>query len=125
MAIPCPLSRPALLRISERERCPKIIAKIDKGNAKRKTPQARLAMAVVSGGIPVAVAAATGADTSFPQTLQNLSPAATLFPQPEQNKRLTSESRRCKLMSRRIFYRTVLLPRRRVNSLDGFSPGLP
>src|SRR5712675_1773967 len=105
MARPSPLSRPALLRISERERCPKIIARIDRGNAKRKTPQAKLAMAfpLVTGGVPGTVAVVTGAEISLPQTLQNFSPAATSFPQPGQNNRLTSGSRRCKLLIRRIF----------------------
>src|SRR5258708_40304197 len=109
MARPSPLSRPALLRISERERCPKIIARIDKGNAKRKTPQAKLAMAfpLVSGGVPGTGAAVTGAEISLPQTLQNFSPAATSFPEPEQNKRLTSESLRVKLMIRRTFQKST------------------
>src|SRR6267378_4915866 len=94
MAIPSPLSRPALLRISERERCPKMIARIDMGNTKRKSPQIRLTIAfpLVSGGAASAEFFTTGAvvadaGTSFPQTLQNFSPAATLFPQPEQNTR--------------------------------------
>ncbi|MFZ0773064.1 MAG: hypothetical protein WCA49_17920 [Candidatus Sulfotelmatobacter sp.] len=71
-----------------------MIAKIDNGNAKRKRPQMRLAIAlplVCAGKIappeggPSKGAVAEPAETSFPHTLQNFSPTATLFPQPEQN----------------------------------------
>jgi len=69
-------------------------ARIDNGNANRKRPQAKLAIAlplvcagniVPSAGGPNAGAGAEAAETSFPQTAQNLSPTDTLFPQPEQN----------------------------------------
>ena len=69
-------------------------ARIDSGNANRKRPQTKLAIAlplvcagkiVPSAGGPNAGAGAEAAETSFPQTAQNLSPTGTLFPQPEQN----------------------------------------
>src|SRR5579863_442810 len=88
MARPSPLRRPALRRISERERCPRTTATIEIGKKKMKRPQIRLAMALplVSTGTPGAATAAGGAvasepAASFPQTRQNLSPAATSFPQ--------------------------------------------
>src|ERR1700693_5110572 len=92
--MPSPLRRPELLRISETERCPNMTARIDNGNANRKRPQTKLAIAlplvcagkiVPSAGGPNAGAGAEAAETSFPQTAQNLSPTDTLFPQPEQN----------------------------------------
>src|SRR5580700_1306507 len=87
MATPSPLSRPALLRISERDRCPKMMATIDKGNANRKRPQTKLTIAfpLVCACTPTAGVVADSAATSLPQTPQNLSPAETSFPQPAQN----------------------------------------
>jgi hypothetical protein len=82
------------LRISETERCPNIIARIDNGNANRKRPQTKLAIALplVCAGktVPSAAGPSTGASvefkaTSFPHTLQNFSPTPTVLPQPEQN----------------------------------------
>ncbi|MGB8919016.1 MAG: hypothetical protein WCC89_19345, partial [Candidatus Sulfotelmatobacter sp.] len=71
-----------------------MIARIDMGNAKRKTPQARLAIALplvcggpagTATGAPPNAVVAGAADASLPQILQNRSPTATLFPHPEQN----------------------------------------
>ncbi|HKN17350.1 MAG TPA: hypothetical protein VJX47_10425 [Candidatus Sulfotelmatobacter sp.] len=72
-----------------------MIAKIDNGNANKKRPQKRLAIAMLlvcagkivpSAGSPTAGGDAETAETSLPHTLQNLSPTGTLFPQAEQNK---------------------------------------
>src|SRR5437879_12278758 len=45
-AIPPPLRRPWLFRISEREMCPRMIAAIAEGMRKEKKPRIKLAMAV-------------------------------------------------------------------------------
>src|SRR5580700_2698902 len=114
MAIPSPLSRPALLRISEREMCPKIIARIDIGNANRKSPQTRLTIALplvsagaVKAGVSATGVVAAGGGASFPHTRQNFSPAATLFPQPEQNTSETSLPRRTANFDYRNLDRTL------------------
>jgi hypothetical protein len=71
-----------------------MIARIDIGNVNRKRPQMKLAIALPlvcagkiapSAGGPSAGAVAEPVETSFPHTLQNLSPTNTLFPQPKQN----------------------------------------
>jgi hypothetical protein len=79
------------LRISDKERCPKTTATIEIGKKKKNSPQIRLTMAfpLVSGGPTAtgeAIAGGTGppSETTLPQTRQNLSSAAMLFPQPAQ-----------------------------------------
>src|SRR6266850_6369654 len=95
MAMPWPLSLPALFLISERDRCPKIIATMESGRNKKKSPDTKLTIAfpLVSAGAaevgPPSPGEETDAgvldDTLRPQTRQNCSPAATLFPQAAQN----------------------------------------
>src|SRR5271163_2562580 len=131
--MPSPLSRPALLRMSERDRCPNMIARIDNGNANRKSPQTKLAIAfpLVSAGAIAAGVITLGAETSLPQTLQNFSPADTLLPQLAQNTMCDLRGSRRDANTRRKYkinklcrnlHRTLLLSLHHVNLLDGFSP---
>src|SRR5579863_1603033 len=92
IAKPLPPSRPALLRISESDKCPKRTAAIALGGKKNRTPQTRLNMAfpLGSGGSPNATPGSSGglaevAKTALPQIEQKLSPSDKLLPQPAQN----------------------------------------
>jgi hypothetical protein len=94
MARPSPFRRPELRRISDTEIWPRITARIESGNAKMKRPETRLAIAlplvcagntVPSAAGPKVDGAAALCDTSFPQTLQNLSPTGASLPQTAQN----------------------------------------
>src|SRR5580704_10148722 len=87
MAIPLPLIRPALLPISERDKCPKIIARTADGNRKKKQPKIKLATdlpLVVGNGSGVGVggagdatfAAGLAGAIAAPQLLQKPVPSA-------------------------------------------------
>src|SRR6478672_1026375 len=93
IANPSPFRRPALLRICDRERCPRTMATIDIGKKNRKSPLTRLATAIplVSGGCAGAAGAdaagavTAGADvTCAPQTRQKRSAVFMAFPQAAQ-----------------------------------------
>src|SRR5258708_5307452 len=94
MAKPSPFSRPALLRISDKERCPKTTATIEIGKKKKNSPQIKLTMAFPlvctgaseTGGASLADVAAEPETAARPQRRQNLSSAVKLFPQPAQNR---------------------------------------
>ena len=128
MATPSPLSRPALLRMSRRERCPKTTARIDAGKKKKKSPEIRLAIAfpLVSGVTPCPAAAAAVADveTSFPHTRQKRSPDDTLFPQAGQNTVICLRRGPAADSLRANFAGTLLHASFRVNSPSWFVPQL-
>src|SRR5713226_3663369 len=88
MARPSPFRRPALLRISESDMCPRITATIAAGSKKKKKPRIRLAIALPSvcgTTAPVGIGGAPGAETALPQTLQKRLPSAKVFPHLGQN----------------------------------------
>src|SRR6266852_5206895 len=89
MARPSPFRRPALLRISESEMCPRITATIAAGRKKKKKPRIRLAIALPSvrcaATAPSGVGGAPGAEIALPQTLQKLLPSAKVVPHLGQN----------------------------------------
>src|SRR5579872_3603106 len=90
IATPSPLIRPALLRISERLKWPKTMARMARGKTKKKIPLIRLTIALplvsggVDGGAP-ATATAVPLEAGLPQTRQNLSSGLILLPQPAHN----------------------------------------
>ena len=79
MARPSPFRRPALLRISESDMCPRITATIAAGSKKKKKPRIRLAIALLSvccgATDPVGVGGAPGTETALPHTLQKRLPS--------------------------------------------------
>src|SRR5271165_7398814 len=99
IANPFPVSRPPLLRMSERDKCPKMTAASENGRMINNSPLIRLkiALPLVSGGSPKATAGSTAgpadaANESRPQTPQKRSPSDILFPQPGQNELIDSSS---------------------------------
>src|SRR5580704_660419 len=90
MAKPRPDSRPPLLRISDREICPKTTATIAAGGNRPMKPQTllKIALPLVSGNRTKSAAGLTGgaaADALLPQDAQKVSSSAKVLPQPGQN----------------------------------------
>ena len=75
---------------------------------------------VLNAGIPAPGVVPADAGISFPQTLQNFSPAAILFPQPEQNTKCDLTVSACSKFHCRNLQRTVLHGLHYVNRQEGF-----